>query len=286
MLGHRPKSKALRLAVLTLMPIMAAILSGCQKSVVSGQTIVMGHDFEVTLSELDQVLRAAPPVRKEQVGPARLALLQALIAQKLLAEAGQEAGLGKRPEVVQQIAAAQRSILANAYVRSLEGQAAKPTAGEITRYYNDHPAVFKNRVEFTLQEYRMPIASADIERYADILNSRGFGALTDDLALSQPQLHPVGVTLSSGGLPSSTREGALGLHVGSDVAYSTSDTLHLGHVTAVRPTPVGFAAARDQIADLILQERKAQLVGEMVDHLKQTRKVQIVNAKLAEGKTS
>ncbi|MDO6416068.1 hypothetical protein Q4F19_16895 [Sphingomonas sp. BIUV-7] len=262
---------------------VAAALSGCQKNPVPAQTIVMGDRFEVTVSELDQVLRAAPGVRKEEVGPARRALLQALIGQKLLAQAGEEEKLDRRPDVVQQLAAARRAILASSYIQRLEGDRAKPSPVEIEAFYNHHPALFKERMEFAVREFAFPLASENIGRYSKLLNDRGFDGLSEELGATHPEIQATDRTLTSNELPVGSREGALKLNVGSDVMYRTLEALHLGRIIALHPNPVSLGEARMPIYNLILEERRAALATAAVEDLKRKRNVKVVNPSLMTG---
>jgi len=253
----------------------------CGKGKIPDQTIVTGDSFEITLPELEQVLRAAPPVRREEVAPARRALLNALIGQKLLAEAADKEKLDERPEVVQQIAAARRAILANAYVRKIGKDDEKIPDSEILRYYEGHPGLFKDRLEFTVDEFALPLADARLSAYTKILNDRGFDALKSALAERMPDVAVVSRTLASSDLPAEIGNAAARLKPGSDVAYRTATALHLGRVVSVQPKPMPLESARDAIVGLIAQERRQTLVAAAVEDLKRTRHVRIVNADLS-----
>ena len=256
-------------------------LASCGKERLPDQTIVAGDSFEITLPELEQVLLGAPRVRREEVAPARRALLDALIGQKLLAEAADKDGLDKKPDVVRQLAASRRVILANAYISKIGNDEDKPSDREIARYYNDHPGLFKDRLEFAIDEFVLPLSDTQLPAYAKLLDDRGFEALRAVLARRMPDAKVSSRTLTSSDVPAAMSNAATRLKPGSDISYRTANALHLGRVTAVQPRPVSLENVRGEIAALIAGERRNALISAAVNDLKRDRHVRVVNADLS-----
>ena len=79
-------------------------------------------------------------------------MLERLIDQELALQKADEQKLDRDPRVVQQIEAARREIIARAYLEKIAEGAPKPTPQEVAAYYEAHPALFKERRVYSLQE--------------------------------------------------------------------------------------------------------------------------------------
>ncbi|QUT05653.1 peptidyl-prolyl cis-trans isomerase [Sphingobium phenoxybenzoativorans] len=260
--------------------IAACFLASCGSKKVPDQTIVTGDNFEITLTELDQILRAAPPVQKEQVAPARRAILDTLISQKLLAEAGEEAGLDKQVQVVQAIEAAKRSILAQAYARKLVGEDDAPSEAAIRKYYDDHPEKFSRRLKLNIVEYSVPQGFPNINEYAALLDKEGFDALSTKMAADSPDTKQLASSRLSSELPPTAAKILSSLKPGSDISYATPGQVHLGRVQTIEIDPQSFEEAKFEISEAIKSERREQTVAAAVQELRKSRHIEIVNKDL------
>ena len=79
-------------------------------------------------------------------------VLEKLIDQQLAIDQATEAKLHRAPEVVAQIEAAKRDILARAYIQQFTSSLPKPTDDEAKKYYAEHPQLFAERRVFNVQE--------------------------------------------------------------------------------------------------------------------------------------
>ena len=261
---------------------LATSLGGCGASKNPEQLIVKGDKFEVTLQEYDQLLRQVPPVTKEAVAPMRRMLLQQLIDEKLLAEAAMSAGMEDDPANSQAIAAAKRTILAQAYLRNLTGKLPKADPREIEAYYKAHPALFSNRRRFIVEEYVLKSDIPNLRSYTDALDHGDFTTLAAVIAAKIPNLQPAVVARFSDELPD--RDGVLDtLTTGSNIVYQSPGQIHLGRIQSMTVEPLPLAAATGRIEQSLAADRVAGIARATVTALRKSRNVEILNANLKEA---
>lgn len=109
---------------------------------------------EISVSQINQVLNSVRPGggTPEVLKQRSREVLEKLIDQQLAVTQANEAKLHRTPEVVAQLEASRRDILARAYLKQFTGTLAAPTAQEVSTYYRAHPALFSGRRIFTVQE--------------------------------------------------------------------------------------------------------------------------------------
>jgi EpsD family peptidyl-prolyl cis-trans isomerase len=122
-------------------------------------------DEKITAAELDLALARLGELSEAQTAEARGKLLQALIDQRLIAQAAQKAGLDKDPVVEIAMANASRQVLAEAYAERNFKDVATPSDTEIAEYYEQHPELFSQRRIYRIQELDLQV---DASRMADV----------------------------------------------------------------------------------------------------------------------
>ena len=166
-----PHPLAWRLSALSLAMASVLALSACGNrdegaSAPASQVAAKVGDSEISVHQINQLLSRTPVGgnSKEAVQAASKQVLERLIDQQLAVDQATEQKLHRSPEVVAQLEAARREVLARAYLQQIVGASAKPTPEEIKTYYQEHPALFSERRIYNLQELRIPVAGAVIER--------------------------------------------------------------------------------------------------------------------------
>ena len=109
---------------------------------------------EIPVSVIDRLMaRAGLGNANPQAVPAlRRELLEKMIDQQLTFEQATRNKLDQAPDVLAQIEASRREVLSRAYLQSVAGALAKPSAEEVRKYYVEHPLLFAERRIFGLQE--------------------------------------------------------------------------------------------------------------------------------------
>lgn len=142
--------------------VAAALLAGCEKPGVTETSPMVAKvsGEAIGASELDQAVSRLGELNETQRAEARGKLLQALVDQRLVAEAARKAGLDKEPEVALAMAQASREALTEAYAERLAKDVAAPTDAEIADYFAQHPELFSQRRLYRVQELELQVDAA------------------------------------------------------------------------------------------------------------------------------
>ena len=145
------KQPSMRLALPVLAALVLAACGGGGGDKAT-QTAAKVNKEEITVHQINFVLQRQQGLKPEQAEAASRQVLERLIEQEIAVQQAEEQKLDRDPRVVQQIEAAKREILARAYAERIGETAAKPNAEEVSKYYNDNPALFAERRIYNLQE--------------------------------------------------------------------------------------------------------------------------------------
>lgn len=152
--------------------ILAVLASGCEKpaTAVKSETVATVDGDKIGEAELNLALSGLGALSEAQAAEAKIRLLQALIDQRLVAQAAKKSGLDKAPEVAIAMEQASRQTLVEAYAERSFRDVANPSETEITEYYNQHPELFSQRriyriqeLELTLEPSRLPEVDARLK---------------------------------------------------------------------------------------------------------------------------
>lgn len=155
-----PTRLALRTAALVASLVLAACGGGGGAATNPTQAAAKVGGEEITVHQVNQLLQGAPAIEGQDAQAMGRAVLEKLIDQQLALNQANEAKLHRAPDVVAQIEAARREILARAYLQQLSANVTKPTAAEVEAYYRANPALFSDRRVYNVQEVLVPLGSA------------------------------------------------------------------------------------------------------------------------------
>ena len=146
---------------------LVVLLSGCEKPAVSAksETVATVAGDKISAAELNLALSRLGELSEAQTAEAKSKLLQALIDQRLVAQAAIKAGLDKEPAVEIAVAHAGRQVLAEAYAERNFKDVAKPSDTEIAEYFSQHPELFSQRRIYRIQELDLTV---DPSRMAEV----------------------------------------------------------------------------------------------------------------------
>ena len=146
-------------ATLIALTTLAILLSGCEKpaSSAKSETVATVAGDKISEAELNLAVSRLGKLSEAQAAEAKGKLLQALIDQRLVAQAAEKAGIDKEPAVEIAMAQAGRQVLAEAYAERSVKDVAKPAETEIAAYYNQHPELFSQRRIYRIQELELKV---------------------------------------------------------------------------------------------------------------------------------
>lgn len=283
---HSPQSGLRMAAVTTLAAVVLLVITGCgdgKKSDKASQTAAKVNKEEITVHQINFVLQRQQGLKPEQAEAAGKQVLERLIEQELAVQKAQDLKLDRDPRVVQQIEAAKREIIARAYVDRIGDQAAKPTAEEISKYYNDKPALFKERRVYTLQEVAVEAKPEQFEQiraklqvaksmneFAEFLKANDFRFVGNQAVRAAEQLPLAGLDAISH------------MKDGDSAISQTPTGLTVLFLAGSRSQPVDEARAKPAIEAFLANQRKGELVQKDIKAMRDAAKIEYVG-KFAEG---
>ena len=156
---HAPlKTRLLTIAAVTALALVLAACSKKDDAKVATQVAAKVGSEEILVHQINQVLARTNTANAtpQQAQAVRREVLEKLIDQQVAVDQATELKIHRSPEVVAQIEAARREVLARAYIQQLASALPKPTPEEIKKYYAEHPQLFSERRVFNLQEILVP----------------------------------------------------------------------------------------------------------------------------------
>ncbi len=255
------------------------LLSGCgaKKDKPASQTAAKVNKEEITIHQINFVLQQQRGLAPEQAASASKQVLERLVDQELTLQKAQDQKLDRDPRVVQQLEAARREIISRAYVERIAAGAPKPSPAEVKAYYDAHPALFKERRVYNLQELviqakpdQVPAlqaklaASKDLPDFVNYLKTNEFKFNANQAVRAAEQL-----PLASLDKFAQMKEGQSLFNVGPNGAQVVV-------VAAVRSQPVDEAQAVAPIEQFLLNERKRKIIEDDLKALRASAKIEYV----------
>jgi EpsD family peptidyl-prolyl cis-trans isomerase len=290
---YKPNSLAasrttLRVAVVC-MTVMACWLAGCgehRKDKGGSQTAAKVNKEEITVHQINFVLQQQRNLRPEQADTAGKQVLERLIDQQLAVQKAEELKLDRDARVLQQIDAARREIVARAYVEKVGESAAKPTPEEAKRYYDEKPALFKERRIYNLQELAIEARPDQVETLRSRLQSaKNIDDFVEYLKANDYRFGGNQAVRAAEQLPLNSVDAFAKLKDGQALFNATPTGAQVVVVVSARSQPVDFDRARPMIEQYLLNERKRRMVEEDLKALRSGAKIEYVG-KFAEGAPS
>ena len=280
---------AARHAALASALALAFALAGCgggMKDKAASQTAAKVNREEITVNQINAVLQQQRGLPAEQADSASRQILERLVDQELAVQKARDLKLDRDPRVVQQLEAARREVLARAYVEKTGEAASKPTSEDVRRYFEDKPALFRDRRVYSLQE----IAIEFKPEQANILREQLQSATTiaefvDYLKANNYRFSGNQAVRSAEQLPLNMVDAVSRMKDGQAMLVPTTTGGQVVVLAGSRPEPVDEARAKPAIEQFLLNEAKRQRVAADLKALRTAAKIEYVG-KFAEPAAS
>ncbi len=257
----------------------AVLLVGCgeKKDKAASQTAAKVNKDEITVHQINFVLQQQRNIRPEQADAASRQILDRLIEQQLALQKADEQKLDRDPRVVQQLEAARREIVARAYLEKVGEAAPKPTAEEVKKYYDDKPALFKERRVFNLQEIAIESRPEQLnELKAKLDSAKNVNEFVEYLKGAGYRFGGNQAVRAAEQLPFNTLDAISRLKDGQALLIPSPAGVQVVVVAGSRTQPLTEEQARPAIESFLLNERKRKLVEDDVKALKAGAKIEYV----------
>ena len=231
---------------------------------------------EISVHQINQVLSRSSSAGASPAAVQAMSreVLEKLIDQQLAVEQATDDKLHRSPEVVAQIEAARRDILARAYMQKVAANVPKPNAQEVKKYYAEHPALFSERRIFNVQEIVTPTAPG----LADQL--RAMVAAGKPIVEVANWLKSKGVKFDGGSATRAAEQIPLerltqihALKDGQSILLESPQTITVVRVASSQSSPVAEAAALPRIEQFLTNQRASEAVTTNIKQLRAAAKI-------------
>lgn len=261
---------------------MASLLSltacgGDKDKPTATQLVAKVNGNEISVHQLNSVLEKAKNVTAETADLVRVEAIKKLVEQQLAYEKAIEKRLDRTPVVVMAIENAKREIIARAYLQQTIAGLSEPSAEDVTKYYEENPALFSERKIYNVRE----VAVEPREGILEPLKQR---------ALDGQSLEQITTWLTEQGvkfrLGSATRTAEqVGMELlpilakvkdGGSTVFQGPNNYLLVHIVASKLTPVTKKQAHTRIVRFLSNVKMQKTVAENVATLKDSATVEYV----------
>lgn len=275
--------RASAIALAAVAVVLLAACGGGDKKDKASQTAAKVNKEEITVHQINFVLQRQQGLKPEQAETASKQVLERLIEQELAVQKAEDLKLDRDPRVVQQIEAAKREIVARAYVERLGESAAKPTAEEVSKYYNEKPALFKERRIYSLQELAIEAKPEQIpEIRAKLQAAKNLAEFAEYLKASDIRFAANQAVRAAEQLPLASLDAIARMKDGDSAVTAAPNGLQVLFLVGSRSQPVDEARARPAIEQFLSNQRKSELVVKEMKAMREGAKIEYVG-KFAEG---
>ena len=273
------EARALRASTALVLVTSAILLSACgdKKEKPATQTAAKVNREEITVHQINAVLQQQRGLKPEQTDDASRRALERLIDQELALQKAAEMKVDRDPRVMQAIDAARRDIVSRAYVEQIGEGATKPTPAEIKKYYDDNPALFRDRRVYQLQELAIEVAPGQVDalrsklQAAKNINEFVEYLKTNKIGYSANQAVRAAEQLPLDALPALAK-----LKDGQAMLNPTPTGAQVVVLAGSRVQPVDEAQAGKAIEQFLLNERKRKIVADDLKALRSSAKIAYV----------
>jgi EpsD family peptidyl-prolyl cis-trans isomerase len=253
---------------------VAGAVAGCSaKENSSTQTAARVNKEEITVHQIDAQL-SQQNVKSDQVQEAERQILERLINRELAVQKAMDLKLDRDPKVVQAIDSARQDIIARAYADKLGEGAAKPTAAEIKKYYDEHPALFSERKIYQLQEITVDADATQVEALRTALPPlKTADELVAYLKANNLKFASTASVRAAEQLPLPVLPAFARMSEGQSLLNATPKGAQIIILRGVRSQPVDSERASRAIEQFLQNEHKRKLMADDLKALRATAKI-------------
>ncbi|MAS40298.1 MAG: peptidyl-prolyl cis-trans isomerase, EpsD family [Porticoccaceae bacterium] len=265
---------ATRMVSITALSLMLAACGGGSESKGATQVAAKVNSGEITVHQINAVLSRTPNLNPEQMEKATEMALSRLVDQELLVQRAKDKKLDRDPRVLQMMEAAQREILARAYVEQYTASADKPTTSEMRTFYDENPALFAERRIYNLQELNISLPDERLDELRSAVSSAA--SLNDVVGWLREQNIPFkagGGVRAAEQMPlealprfAQMKDGQMGL-------VKTSKGVLAIYLAASKSAPLDFDKATPFIERFLLNRKRTEMAQAEMKRLRDTAEI-------------
>ncbi len=262
-----------------LVTVLTINLSGCgskdEKNAATQVAAKVGSE-EISVHQINQVLSRTNTAGFSAAAAQSMSrdVLEKLIDQQLAVEQATEDRLHRSPDVVSQIEAARRDILARAYMQKIAATVPKPTAEEVKKYYAGHPALFSERRIFNVQEIVMAATPGLADQLRTLLaTGKPIVEVANWLKGKGIKFDGGSATRAAEQIPLERLTQIHALRDGQSIVLESPQTITVVRLASSQSSPVAEAAASARIEQFLSNQRASEAVGAKIKELRTATKI-------------
>jgi EpsD family peptidyl-prolyl cis-trans isomerase len=221
-------------------------------------------DEEISINQINQILSRTPTAPKTAEASRALSqeILEKLIDQELAVQQATEQKIHRSPEVISQLEASRRQILAGAYMQKVLAGLLKPTPLEIKNHYLENPQLFSERRIFIIQEI-MVTNSPGITEQLKIFANSGNSIQTASAWLNQQnhKFESGSAMRSAEQIPLDMLTRIQSLKDGQSLVFEGPTSITLLRVDTSERRAVNEATALPLIAQFLTNQRAGEIIS-------------------------
>jgi EpsD family peptidyl-prolyl cis-trans isomerase len=258
---------------------VTVLLAGCgeKKDKAASQTAAKVNKDEITVHQINFVLQQQRGLKPEQAEAASKQILDRLIDQQLALQKGDDQKIDRDPRVVQQLEAARREILARAYLEKVGETAPKPSPEEIKKYYDEKPALFRERRVYNIQEIAIEAKPEQFDELrAQLAAAKDINVFLEFLKAKDIRFSGNQAVRAAEQLPLASVDAFAKMKDGQAMIVPSQTGLQVVLLAGSRSQPVNEEQARPAIEAYLLNERKRKLVDDDIKALRAAAKIEYI----------
>jgi EpsD family peptidyl-prolyl cis-trans isomerase len=268
-----------RFALTLLSVVLALSLTACgdksDKKVATQVAAKVGSE-EISVHQINQIVSRSNTAGVSPAAAKAMSreVLEKLIDQQLAVDQAMENKLHRSPEVVSQIEAARREILARSYLQKIVSALPKPTPEEVRTYYAEHPQLFAQRRIFNVQEIVVPATPG----VADQLHSFSLSGKSIESAAAWLKSKDIkfgggNITRPAEQIPMELLAKIHPLKDGQSILIESPQSITLLRVASSQLSPVPEVAAMPRIEQFLGNQRANEAVTSKLKALRASAKI-------------
>lgn len=253
-------------------------LTACEQPTGAGQdeTAAKVGNETIRVAELNHALSRLGPLDAAGSRAVTSKVLDALIDQRLVEKAAQDAGLHKDPEVALALQQVQRQVLFDAYMERIYKDMPKPSESEIQEYYRAHPELFSARKLYRIQEIELRMAASRVAEVENQLKQGNKLSAFSDWLEAQKIEHKSGVGIKPAEqIPDAILAQLKDMDAGQVTVLATGpDSVSVLQLQASQLKPVSLEQAKPAIARVVANNKRKTLLGTEINRLRGMGKIE------------
>lgn len=268
-----------RFVLFTLAATLAFGLAACGdkgSTKTATQVAAQVDSEEISVHQINEALSRAKPanVTPEAIKAMSREVLEKLIDQQLAVSQATETKLDRSPEVISQLEAARRDILARAYVQKIAGALSKPAPEELKKYYAEHPQLFSERRVYNIQELIVPVSAGVLK------DLQGFASANQPMEATANWLKSKGIKFGGGSATRAAEQIPLELLTklhplkdGQSLMVQSAQNITLIRIASSQLAPITEAVALRSIEQFLTNQRASEAVAANIKLLRGNAKI-------------